>query len=112
MKKLYPSAEAALQGVVSQPFGRLSQGQRRRLGLARVWLSQRPLWLLDEPDNSLDDDGSLRLAQMLEQHLDAGGLAVVVTHRGLALPPERMQTLTLFSAAARTVPQPCEDAPC
>ena len=106
--------QLALQGVVSQPFGRLSQGQRRRLGLARVWLSQRPLWLLDEPDNSLDDDGSLRLAQMLEQHLDAGGLAVVVTHRGLALPPERMQTLTLFSAVARTVsqPQPCEDAPC
>lgn len=104
--------QLALQGVVSQPFGRLSQGQRRRLGLARVWLSQRPLWLLDEPDNSLDDDGSLRLAQMLEQHLDAGGLAVVVTHRGLALPPERMQTLTLFSAVGRTVQQPCEDAPC
>ena len=104
--------QLALQGVVSQPFGRLSQGQRRRLGLARVWLSQRPLWLLDEPDNSLDDDGSLRLAQMLEQHLDAGGLAVVVTHRGLALPPKRMQTLTLFSAVGRTVQQPCEDAPC
>lgn len=104
--------QLALPGVVSQPFGRLSQGQRRRLGLARVWLSQRPLWLLDEPDNSLDDDGSLRLAQMLEQHLDAGGLAVVVTHRGLALPPKRMQTLTLFSAIGRTVQQPCEDAPC
>lgn len=104
--------QLALQGVVSQPFGRLSQGQRRRLGLARVWLSQRPLWLMDEPDNSLDDDGSLRLAQMLEQHLDAGGLAVVVTHRGLALSAERMQTLTLFSAAARAVPQPSEDASC
>ena len=104
--------QLALQDVASRPFGRLSQGQRRRLGLARVWLSERPLWLLDEPDNSLDDEGSLRLAQMLDQHLDAGGLAVVVTHRGLALRPERTQTLTVLSAAARNVPLSREDAPC
>jgi ABC-type transport system involved in cytochrome c biogenesis ATPase subunit len=71
--------QLALQDVVSRPLGRLSQGQRRRLALARVWLSQRPLWLLDEPDNSLDGEGSQCLAQMLEQHLEAGGLAVVVS---------------------------------
>ena len=104
--------QLALQDVASRPFGRLSQGQRRRLGLARVWLSERPLWLLDEPDNSLDDEGSLRLAQMLDQHLDAGGLAAVVTHRGLVLRPERTQTLTVLAAAARMVPLSREDAPC
>lgn len=102
----------ALQDVASRPLGRLSQGQRRRLALARVSLSQRPLWLLDEPDNSLDGEGSQCLAQMLEQHLEAGGLAVVVSHRGLALPPQRTQTLSLSSAAERS---PCpvrEAAPC
>lgn len=85
----------ALHDVAGCAFGRLSQGQRRRLGLARVWLSERPLWLLDEPDNSLDDEGSQRLGQVLEQHLQRGGLAVVVTHRGLVLPAARMQVLEL-----------------
>ena len=102
----------ALQNVASRPLGRLSQGQRRRLALARVSLSQRPLWLLDEPDNSLDGEGSQCLAQMLEQHLESGGLAVVVSHRGLALPPQRTQTLSLSAAAERS---PCpvrEAAPC
>lgn len=94
----------ALQDIASRPFGRLSQGQRRRLGLARVALGDRPLWLLDEPDNALDDEGCLCLAGLLAAHLAAGGLAVVATHRGLALPASQTRTLDLSSltpAAAR-----------
>ena len=76
--------------AASRAFGRLSQGQRRRLGLARVLLSDRPLWLLDEPDNALDDDGAQCLAAMLDAHRAAGGMAIVATHRGLVLPEGRM----------------------
>jgi heme exporter protein A len=104
--------QLALQDVVSRPLGRLSQGQRRRLALARVWLSQRPLWLLDEPDNSLDGEGCQRLVQMLDQHLEAGGLAVVVSHRGLALPPQHTQTLSLSAAAERAPALVQEAVPC
>lgn len=94
----------ALQDIAARPFGRLSQGQRRRLGLARVALGDRPLWLLDEPDNALDDEGCLCLAGLLAAHLAAGGLAVVATHRGLALPDSQTRTLDLSRlqpAAAR-----------
>lgn len=88
-------ATLGLQDLGARPFGRLSQGQRRRLGLARVVLSGRPLWLLDEPDNALDDEGSACLAEILAAHCAAGGLAIVATHRGLALPEHGMRTLDL-----------------
>ncbi len=94
----------ALQEVASRPLGRLSQGQRRRLGLARVVLSERPVWLLDEPDNALDDQGRECLGAILASHLAAGGLAVVATHRGLALPHAQTRTLDLSHLPPETVP--------
>jgi heme exporter protein A len=92
-------ATLGLQDLASRPFGRLSQGQRRRLGLARVVLGNRPLWLLDEPDNALDDEGSACLAAILAAHCAVGGLAIVATHRGLALPDDGMRTLDLSRPA-------------
>ena len=59
----------------------LSQGQRRRLALARVLLSRRPLWLLDEPHAGLDADGEQVFETCLAEHAQGGGLAVVATHR-------------------------------
>ena len=61
----------------------LSQGQRQRLVLARVLLSARPLWLLDEPCAGLDADAERLFGEFLRDHLAQGGLAVVTTHRGL-----------------------------
>ena len=58
-------------------------------------LGNRPLWLLDEPDNALDDQGSACLAEILSAHCAAGGLAIVASHRGLALPEHGMRTLDL-----------------
>ncbi len=78
--------DAGLRRVAEAPVRRLSQGQRRRLALARVRLSDRPLWLLDEPVAALDADGERAFTALLSRHLEAGGLAVVATHHALDLP--------------------------
>jgi heme exporter protein A len=64
----------------------LSQGQRRRIGLARLTLVKKPLWILDEPTTGLDSDGIALLTSLLRQHLDANGCAVVATHQPLSVP--------------------------
>jgi heme exporter protein A len=73
----------------------LSQGQRRRVGLARLALSRRRLWILDEPVTALDAAGAGLLAELVAAHLDRGGLAVASTHAPLALPPGRARALSL-----------------
>ncbi len=64
----------------------LSAGQRRRAALARLLLSPRPLWLLDEPSSSLDSDGEALLGRLMAAHLSRGGLIVAATHQDLPLP--------------------------
>ena len=73
----------------------LSQRQKRRVALARLWLSTRPLWLLDEPFTSLDAASTNVVTQRFLAHLERGGLVVVVTHQEIALPPDRLQQLRL-----------------
>lgn len=77
--------------------GYLSAGQQRRLVLARLLVSQRPVWLLDEPSAALDADGETLLATLLAEHLASGGLAVIATHDAIAL--EGQATLTLGARA-------------
>ncbi|NML45693.1 cytochrome c biogenesis heme-transporting ATPase CcmA [Ramlibacter sp. G-1-2-2] len=67
------------------PLRRLSQGQRRRIALARLVLLARPLWLLDEPLAALDAAATACFTSQLATHLRAGGLAVVATHQLLDL---------------------------
>jgi heme exporter protein A len=64
---------------------RLSQGQKRRVGLARLAMSEKPLWLLDEPTNALDDDGIERFSGLISAHVAKGGMAAIATHLPLAL---------------------------
>jgi heme exporter protein A len=64
---------------------RLSQGQKRRIGLARLMLCGKPIWLLDEPTNALDQDGVALFEQILEAHLARGGIAILATHLQLAI---------------------------
>ena len=73
----------------------LSQGQRRRVGLARLHLLARPLWLLDEPATALDDAGLATLRGAIEAHLAGGGVAVIATHQDLALPSGSSRSLRL-----------------
>ncbi len=59
---------------------KLSQGQKRRIGLARLGLVDKPLWLLDEPTNALDADGVALFAGMVNRHLARGGMACIASH--------------------------------
>jgi heme exporter protein A len=63
----------------------LSAGQKRRLGLARLLVAERPVWLLDEPTAALDTAAAAILTQAVDAHVNAGGLAVVATHLPLRL---------------------------
>jgi heme exporter protein A len=93
--------EAALEivglGKLSQlDAGFLSAGQTRRLALARLLVSLRPLWLLDEPTAALDTDGHALVAGLIDEHLRMGGMVVAATHDPITLPdPEAVQTLVL-----------------
>ena len=91
------SALAALDlaGLAARPVRSLSAGQRRRVALARVVLSQAPLWLLDEPLNALDAPAQMAFRLALETHLAAGGLAIAATHADLGMAVAR--TLELGS---------------
>ncbi len=64
----------------------LSAGQRRRVALARLLVTQATLWVLDEPFTALDRTGKRLIERMLESHSHAGGIAVLTTHQPVELP--------------------------
>ena len=73
------------------PAGYLSAGQRRRLSMARLLVSKRPLWLLDEPTSALDADGQLLVARLMGEHLARGGLIMAATHGPLGIVTRTLQ---------------------
>ncbi|MGV3490620.1 MAG: heme ABC exporter ATP-binding protein CcmA [Devosia sp.] len=80
--------------------GYLSSGQLRRLSLARLLVSPRPIWLLDEPSATLDADGETLLATLIDEHRSTGGITIVATHHDLRLADSSgVETLTLGGAA-------------
>jgi len=78
-------ARVGLNSRQAFPVRRLSQGQKQRLALARLSLSARPVWLLDEPSAALDAHAKDVLAEILDRHLRADGIAIVATHDTLAV---------------------------
>ena len=75
-----------LAALARRRAGELSAGQKRRLGLARLLVTGRPLWLLDEPTVSLDVASVALFAGVVRQHLAGGGAAIIATHVNLGLP--------------------------
>ena len=73
----------------------LSQGQRRRVALARMNLARRRLWVLDEPATALDASGVATLEKRVNAHLAGQGVAVIATHQPLALAAGTMRSLEL-----------------
>jgi len=75
----------ALGGLGHLPFGYLSTGQRRRASIAKLLVSRRPVWLLDEPTAGLDKASEERFAGLMRGHLGEGGILVAATHLPLGL---------------------------
>ncbi|HTT06873.1 MAG TPA: cytochrome c biogenesis heme-transporting ATPase CcmA [Steroidobacteraceae bacterium] len=74
---------------------RLSAGQRRRVALARIVLTEAPLWVLDEPAANLDPRGQSLVTDLLASHLARGGMAIVATHQALGLPAPQLVAMAL-----------------
>ena len=88
---------AALSDI---PAGYLSAGQKRRLGLARLLLAERPVWLLDEPTASLDGASREALTGAVNAHLARGGIVVAATHVPLGFSGARELHLGRLAQAA------------
>jgi heme exporter protein A len=69
-----------LERVAGRAVRRLSSGERKRLGLARVLLQPRPVWLLDEPNTGLDAAGRTLCHKLITEHRAAGGIVILATH--------------------------------
>ena len=87
-----------LDGLQSVPFGHLSTGQRRRIGIARLLVSYRPIWILDEPVSGLDAASEEQFSDLMKVHLEDGGLIVAATHVPLGLNDAKVLTLDGHSA--------------
>jgi heme exporter protein A len=79
-----------LGGIADRPAHLCSAGQKRRLGLVRILLAPRRLWLLDEPTVALDADAVARLVEAVRRQRAGGGLAVIATHAPLGLPAREL----------------------
>ncbi len=78
----------ALNELADRHAGNLSAGQKRRLGLARMLVTGRPIWMLDEPTVSLDRHAVQMFADAVRAHLGQGGSALIATHIDLGLDGE------------------------
>lgn len=78
-------AMVGLPQVADLPFGYLSTGQKRRIAIARLLVSYRPVWLLDEPTAGLDAASERQFAALMGAHLEDGGIIVAATHIPLGL---------------------------
>ena len=87
--------QMGLGGRESLPARLLSEGQRRRVGLARLLVANTKLWLLDEVLTSLDKGAVARVRSLIENHVAGGGIAIVATHQELELSASRTKRLEL-----------------
>lgn len=94
---------AAVEGfglgdLLNRRAGNLSAGQKRRLSLARMLVTGRPIWCLDEPTVSLDTANVARFGAAVRNHLAGGGIAVIATHIDLGLDDVRTLDISPFIA--------------
>lgn len=87
-----------LENLPDRLAGTLSAGQKRRLGLARLMVTGRPIWVLDEPTVSLDTASVALFAAAVEVHLKSGGMALIATHIDLGIGQANVLDVTPFIA--------------
>jgi heme exporter protein A len=84
-----------LKGRERLPTKVLSQGQRRRVGLARLLLGEAKLWVLDEPLAALDVGAVAMIQDLIAEHLATGGMVIFTTHQPLEIAGMAMRRLSL-----------------
>ena len=85
--------EVGLQGYADMPCSNLSEGQRKRVGLARLYAFHNTVWILDEPFSAIDQAGMTSLEAQIQQHADQGGLVLLTSHQPLRLTGVRQLSL-------------------
>ena len=88
-----------LGGYEDVPCHQMSAGQQRRVGLARLFCSRAPLWILDEPFTAIDKTGVEAIERLIRSHANDGGLVILTTHQPLAI--NDVVTLDLAEYAGR-----------
>lgn len=90
-------ADIGLVDLGHLPFSALSNGQKRCVAIARLLLSYRPVWILDEPTYGLDSHAQAICANLFQQHLNQGGMIIAATHIPLGIPTDHVIALEHFT---------------
>lgn len=93
-------AAVGLYGYEDTPCYQLSAGQLRRVALARLYLEQVRIWVLDEPFTAIDKPGVVQLEALMASHLASGGLIIFTSHQDMTLPQLRMVDLRDYEPKA------------
>jgi heme exporter protein A len=90
--------KVGLPGIEHLPAAYLSAGQKRRVSIARLLVSHKPIWIVDEPTSALDKASEVLFAKLIEGHLSTGGMVIAATHQSLGIDSdnnEQIKTLNL-----------------
>ncbi|WP_305423790.1 cytochrome c biogenesis heme-transporting ATPase CcmA [Photobacterium leiognathi] len=88
-------AHVGLAGREDVPAGQLSVGQQRRVALARLWLSNHKLWVLDEPLTAIDKQGVKVLENLFLSHVERGGMVLLTTHQDMFTDSNHLRKIKL-----------------
>jgi heme exporter protein A len=87
--------KVGLAGREDVPVAQLSAGQQRRVALARLWLSQHKLWILDEPLTAIDKQGVKVLEALFLSHAEQGGIVMLTTHQDMFTDNPKLRKIKL-----------------
>lgn len=94
--------KVGLYGYEDVASNTLSAGQHRRVNLARLHLSDCPLWLLDEPFTAIDKAGVDNLQEIFASHVESGGAIMLTSHQALS-PGQRVRSINLSPSSSGAV---------
>ena len=87
--------DVGLQSKIDVRTGKLSAGQKRRLSLAKLLISEKPIWVMDEPAAAMDSDGVALIDRLIEAHTKRGGVAIIASHGAARSLSQATRILTL-----------------
>lgn len=88
-------AKVGLAGREDVLAGQLSAGQQRRVALARLWISNHKLWVLDEPLTAIDKQGVKVLEALFSEHAKKGGMVLLTTHQDMFSDSDNLRKIKL-----------------